>query len=322
MGTKTYPPIEGSVMEGLSRILGDTKYGLTGTEIGKFLPEVGIADIDPINTKWKRLYNAFVTHQNQKRISNNILKFIVKAISPARYLGKNEQFEHIRTELNKRLSFIGLEYKANGKFTSATKTNTITEAEQRAKQLQKKLENRNAHIEIFKYCKAELLVENYFHTVFEAVKSVADKIRKKTGLTGDGAELVEKAFSIKDPLITINDLSTETKESEHKGFANLIKGVFGMFRNTTAHAPKITWEINGSMPKIGQNVPFNYSSLIFTSFNFSRSNEDLPLCARKSYSPSILICCQVIIELLFIEFNNLSYSFSSFNTDNFCDIVR
>lgn len=78
----------------------------------------------------------------------------------------------------------------------------------------------------------------------------------------------------------------------------------------------------GSMPKIGQNVPFNYSSLIFTSFNFSRSNEDLPLCARKSYSPSILICCQVIIELLFIEFNNLSYSFSSFNTDNFCDIVR
>ena len=25
---------------------------------------------------------------------------------------------------------------------------------------------------------------------------------------------------------------------------NLIKGVFGTFRNTTAHAPKITWTIN------------------------------------------------------------------------------
>jgi len=25
---------------------------------------------------------------------------------------------------------------------------------------------------------------------------------------------------------------------------NLLKGVFGTFRNTTAHAPKITWEIN------------------------------------------------------------------------------
>lgn len=25
---------------------------------------------------------------------------------------------------------------------------------------------------------------------------------------------------------------------------NLLKGVFGTFRNTTAHAPKITWEVN------------------------------------------------------------------------------
>ncbi|WP_417212477.1 TIGR02391 family protein [Bizionia sp.] len=244
MGVKKYPAIEGSILEGLSRILGHTDYGLTGSEIGKFLPEVGISDIDSTNTKWKRLYNAFVTHQNQNKVSNNILKFIIKAISPARYVGRNELFEHIRTELNKRLSFIGLEYKANGKFTSATRTNTISEAEQKANRLKSKLESRNAHSEIFKYCKAELLVENYFHTVFEAVKSVADKIRQKSGLTGDGSELVDKAFSIKNPLIRINDLSTETKESEHKGFANLIKGVFGMFRNTTAHAPKITWEIN------------------------------------------------------------------------------
>ena len=32
-------------------------------------------------------------------------------------------------------------------------------------------------------------------------------------------------------------------ESEHKGFANLIKGVFGMFRNTTAHSPKVIWNM-------------------------------------------------------------------------------
>ena len=25
---------------------------------------------------------------------------------------------------------------------------------------------------------------------------------------------------------------------------NLLKGVFGTFRNTTAHVPKVTWEIN------------------------------------------------------------------------------
>lgn len=33
------------------------------------------------------------------------------------------------------------------------------------------------------------------------------------------------------------------KDSEQRGFMNLLKGVFGTFRNTTAHAPKITWKI-------------------------------------------------------------------------------
>ncbi|MCW8106921.1 TIGR02391 family protein, partial [Alteromonas ponticola] len=28
-----------------------------------------------------------------------------------------------------------------------------------------------------------------------------------------------------------------------KGFANFLKGVFGTFRNTTAHAPRVTWVI-------------------------------------------------------------------------------
>lgn len=88
------------------------------------------------------------------------------------------------------------------------------------------------------------MAENYFHTVFEATKSIAETIRQRTGLTEDGSELIDKAFSIRNPLIQINDLSSETKESEHKGFANLIKGVFGMFRNTTAHSPRIVWEIN------------------------------------------------------------------------------
>ena len=37
---------------------------------------------------------------------------------------------------------------------------------------------------------------------------------------------------------------TVTEQSEQKGFANLVKGVFGTFRNVTAHAPKITWPIS------------------------------------------------------------------------------
>lgn len=241
---KIYEPLEASVIEGISKTLGDTNRGLSGTEIAKFLAEARITDCDPIMTKWKRLYNAFVNYQNRNKNSNNILTFINKSMSPARFVGKNELFEDIRFELNKYLSFAGLKLKENGKFTSTDSTSTISEAEQKANRFKSKLEQRNTHRKIYEYCKAELLAENYFHSVFEAVKSVAETIRQKTGLTQDGGELIELAFSIKNPLIMINKLSNETEESEHKGFANLIKGVFGMFRNTTAHAPKITWEIN------------------------------------------------------------------------------
>ena len=244
MSKQIQSPIDGSVLEGISKVLGDISNGLTGTEIGKFLQEVNIPDIDSTNTKWKRIYNAFVTFQNRKNLSNNILTFINKSMNPARFIGRNEQFKDTRIELNKRLSFIGLELTDKGKFKKIIESKTITEAEEKANRLKSKLEQRNTHPTIFKYCKAELLAENYFHTVFEATKSIAETIRLITGLMEDGSELIDKAFSIKNPLIRINDLSSETKESEHKGFANLIKGVFGMFRNTTAHSPKIIWEIN------------------------------------------------------------------------------
>ncbi|CAM3010084.1 TIGR02391 family protein [Flavobacterium frigoris] len=244
MTVKLHPPIDGSVLEGISKTLGDTYNGLTGTEISKFLQEVGIPDIDSNNTKWKRLFNAFADYQNKKQISNNILKFVNRSMNPARFIGRNEQFENVRFELNKRLSFIGLQLLESGKFSLITVSTTISEAEQKVNRFKSKLQQRNAHQKIYEYCKAELLAENYFHAVFEATKSIAEIICQKTGLFQDGSELVEIAFSIKNPLIKINDLTSETKESEHKGFANLIKGVFGMFRNTTAHAPKTIWEIN------------------------------------------------------------------------------
>ena len=44
-------------------------------------------------------------------------------------------------------------------------------------------------------------------------------------------------------MLAINALQTESEMSEQRGFLNLVKGAFGMFRNTTAHAPKISWAI-------------------------------------------------------------------------------
>ena len=94
---------------------------------------------------------------------------------------------------------------------------------------------------MFKYCRAELLEENYFHAVLEAVKGIAERIRQLSGLSTDGAELVNQVFSTKTPILAFNSLQTETETSEQKGIANLLVGLFGAIRNPTAHAPKVTW---------------------------------------------------------------------------------
>lgn len=243
MAKKTFPPIEGGTLEGLAKILGDTDFGLTGTELSRFIPEAGLVDTDPSLTKWKRLFNSFAEFQNRTKTSNHILKFINITMKPSRFIGQNERFEFIRGELNKRLSFIGLTLNKSGIFNNIISSKTIQEAEQRVNHFKSKLENRNIHSKIFEYCNSELITENYFHSVFEAVKSIAEEIRKKTSLTLDGSELIDRAFSVNSPLIKINPLENETEKSEQKGFSNLIKGVFGMFRNTTAHSPKIVWQI-------------------------------------------------------------------------------
>jgi uncharacterized protein (TIGR02391 family) len=59
-------------------------------------------------------------------------------------------------------------------------------------------------------------------------------------------------------LLLLNRWNTETERSEQRGFANLVKGTFGMFRNTTAHAPKLRW----AMDKYEAEEAFTLVSMI------------------------------------------------------------
>ena len=122
----------------------------------------------------------------------------------------------------------------------------MNEADERASRLRTTLLNRSVHPDVLQFCRAELVQSNYFHAVFEATKSVADKIRVKSGLVTDGSQLVDEAFGLGQsghPRLAFNSLQTPTDRSEHTGLMTLIKGLFGAFRNTTAHAPKIYWPI-------------------------------------------------------------------------------
>ncbi|MCT4616147.1 MAG: TIGR02391 family protein [Marinifilaceae bacterium] len=241
--SKKFPLIKPNILESICEVVADTSKGLTGSELSKAILDAKMKDINPEMTKWKRLYNSCVEVQNRTGYSNNILTLIQKSYHPSRFLKDKQTFEERRSELNEVLSFIGLKLSDNGKYNPVVKSETISDAQQRATSLLKKLEDRNVHPHVLEFCKSELLQENYFHAVFEATKSVADKIRQLTGLTDDGNSLVVTTFNVNNPILRINDLSNETKKSEQKGFSNLLTGFFGMFRNTTAHAPRIHWTI-------------------------------------------------------------------------------
>jgi uncharacterized protein (TIGR02391 family) len=195
------------------------------------------------NPKWERITLALVARQRQDHCANNVGAFIQAVMNPVRFVGKATLFEELRHNLNQVLSFIGLELGTDGQLRPVSVTRTLSEAAKRAGQLRQHLQQRQVHVDVLAFCREELLQDNYFHAVFEATKSVADKIRRKSGLLSDGAELVDEAFSLKAPILAINSLQTETEQSEHKGFANLLRGVFGTFRNVTAHAAKIHWTI-------------------------------------------------------------------------------
>lgn len=239
-------PFDLASLESICKILGDTANGLTGTEIGKYLLECNITDPQLNSTKWKRLYDALGHKQLNDRCANNIIAFIQHIIKPSRHVNNQQWFENTRSQLNYVLLFEGFEIGENGIFKYVSNVKTLSEAEERAQKLRKSLLDRKIHSDVLLFCKAELLVDNYFHAVFEATKSIAEKIRIKTNLTSDGAELIDQAFAFKGkiPHLALSYLKTESEESEQKGFMNLLKGVFGTFRNTTAHAPKITWDIN------------------------------------------------------------------------------
>lgn len=233
-------------LEKICAVLADTSTGLTGSEIGSLLRNVNINDPAPGVTKRHRLYEALRNKQQEDRCGNNVVAFIQQAMDPIRFTDRAAAFESKRQELNQALAFCGYILGEDGKMRRQTAARTLTEAEERAGRLRTELQRRGVHGDALKFCRSELLQNNYFHAVFEATKSVADKIRSRTGLTGDGAELVDQAFGSGKagmPFLAFNTQQTETERSEHSGLMNLMKGMFGAFRNVTAHAPKISWSM-------------------------------------------------------------------------------
>jgi uncharacterized protein (TIGR02391 family) len=234
------PMLAQSQLEALAAALGDTELGLTNAEIEFLFTGSRMRDPGPM-TKRHRIYNAFVEVQNRRQDRTNVLQFVRLAMDPARYVREPGRYEPMRSNVNRALAFAGLACTEAGRVVAVDAVETLPEAARRARELRSDLELRGVHPDVLVFCRTELVADDYFHAVQEAVKSIAAKMRDRTGLTDDGSSLVDRALGGEPPMLAINPLKTASQRSEQKGFANLVRGLFGMFRNPTAHEARIYW---------------------------------------------------------------------------------
>ena len=195
---------------------------LTHTKITEHLSGAGISQSQYGTNKTDRLFYALKERQAQDRCGNNVLAFVVRLLNPKRYNSEDE-FEKDRTTINEKLVYEGIEIDKSGQPRQVDKAKTISEAKSRSLKIKEKVHGIGVHSEILPYCEAEWLKENYFHAILEITKSVAERLRQKSGYTSDGADLVDDCFAL----------------GKDKGFGNFCKGFFSMYRNPKAHNPKI-----------------------------------------------------------------------------------
>ena len=239
------PCFNAQQLEAICKVLADTNTGLTGSQIDYLLADSNIPNVSPGTTKWKRLFNAFIEFQNTHQVGNHVIVFITRAMNPTNYTEERKVFESRKERINAILSLCGFEVMDTGKVRRVRKAKSLDEASKRANRLRHQLEQRNVHQDVLRFCDSELLQKNYFHAVFEAMKSITAKLRKMTSTTKDGADLVHYAFGMKHsaPYLAINELNSETLRGEQRGFVSLLKGLYGTIRNPIAHEPKVEWEM-------------------------------------------------------------------------------
>ena len=235
----------------ICEILAETHDGLTNSELDRLLLEAKISDPTPrtagphtvvMINKRERLHRALSARQRSDGHAAGVLGFVKRAMQPTRYTGSPDLFEDRRAALNVTLSFSALRLEEDGRLVRVRAASTLTEARRRAQRLRQKLVDRNAHPRLLAACVDEIRDENYFHAVLEATKSLAEEIRRRTGLTDDGAPLVDAAFEKGKrvaPLLVLNSLQTPTERSRQKGLTDGVRAVFSAARNPTAHEPKI-----------------------------------------------------------------------------------
>ncbi len=203
------PVFDDAVVDSLSRTLADA---LVGSDITRMFNACDIIDSSGEQTKWKRLYYTFNELQRVDKCANRIGQFVQSALAPARWSAKKDQYDSVRHSANQTLLLVGLEVRADGKLHSVKTAATLDEATERANRLRAKLEQRSVHPEVLKFSRRLLIRDgNYFHAVFEATKSIMDRLRVMSTSSADGNVLIDETLERGQrpfPLVALNRYDT------------------------------------------------------------------------------------------------------------------
>lgn len=217
------------------------KPGLSVAELEAALVPAKLDRLDDGPNKRTRLLTTVHNAQVHRGSGNTLIAFLNAAMNPARYVRDPLRFEQLRGQLNAVLVLYGLRINDQGQLARGPSASTLSEAAQLSGELLSELHRRGCHLVLLDYCSEELVRQSLFHAVSEAAKSIPDRIRRHTGLAGDGAALYDQVFgtSTVAPLIRITDMRDDSEISEHRGFKNLLVGVHGHYRNPRAHRTRL-----------------------------------------------------------------------------------
>ena len=180
---------------------------------------IGIEDYYKVvsrDSKRLTMIHTFNMHDTLNKPSENKVSAItvpVVCMEPARGLNTQSAYEKRRFEINRVLMLKGIEIRDDGNFYKITKAESLSEVERRTRELKNKLSCYGAHQRVLICCREELLVDDYFHAVQEAEKGICDRVREMSGLLTDGNELIQTAFSVKNPYIVLNSLGTTSEQN-------------------------------------------------------------------------------------------------------------
>ena len=83
--------------------------------------------------------------------------------------------------------------------------------------------------------RANIETRNFTGAILDGIHLLSDIIRERSGLEGDGVQLIGAAFGGASPKLKVNRLQTETEQNVQRGTEAMLRGLYQAIRNPRSH---------------------------------------------------------------------------------------